>query len=198
MAFLDDAKEILVSEDFTKLQFLNQKSANFETTSDEEGELHTLKQKVRNGIATRDRAKNLAFLQGKTYSAVEVLKAGGYTAKEVKAAIKEIFGSAAPSTGNGAPAEAVAKYKVKGGGEQELSLTGRLTPEMREFLKSANPKSLIAGLTEFGKKWAAEFTVPTQGPYSGKHIYNNLNTLAKRVGKDKAALMKELGIKTEA
>ena len=63
MAFIDDAKELLNNEQFTKLQLLARKSADFETTIEEDMELAELKLEVKNLVAKRDAAKNLEFLK---------------------------------------------------------------------------------------------------------------------------------------
>ncbi|WZB69154.1 hypothetical protein WJ968_21005 [Achromobacter xylosoxidans] len=65
MAFIHDAQEILSQQDYAKLKELQQKSAEFETTKAEEEELYQLKKNVHDGVALRDREKNLAFLNGK-------------------------------------------------------------------------------------------------------------------------------------
>ena len=57
MAFIDDAKELLNNEQFTKLQLLARKSADFETTIEEDMELAELKLNVKNSVAKRDAAK---------------------------------------------------------------------------------------------------------------------------------------------
>lgn len=47
MAFIDDAKELLTEIEFTKLQLLGKKSADFETTQEEDQELVELKALVK-------------------------------------------------------------------------------------------------------------------------------------------------------
>ncbi|OMP07042.1 hypothetical protein CCACVL1_01387 [Corchorus capsularis] len=103
MSFLDNAKEVLTEEEFTKLQELQTKSSDFEATPDEEKNLLELKNSVREKIAQRDKAKNLSFLNGKFANmppsslrdkdgkeVEEAIKTGERISKGAKEAIKKM------------------------------------------------------------------------------------------------------------
>ena len=86
MAFIDDAKELLTEIEFTKLQLLGKKSADFETTQEEDQELVELKALVKKKAAQRDAEKNLEFLKTGQYSVatiLQIIKNQPFSIKEV-------------------------------------------------------------------------------------------------------------------
>jgi hypothetical protein len=194
MAFMDDAKDVLSADDFAVLEKLAKKVAEFDTNSDEDKQFIDLKQKVKKNLAERDRAKNLAFLKDGGYSIVEILKAMGITREQFNDAKAELFPNAPVAT------ETIAIYpnlKDEKGTAVDGSFkmgAGRMPTELSTAIKKGKEKGFVANLTEFGKTWVKEFTIPTQGPYKDVKVYANLNAIAQRLKFDKAHLRKELGI----
>ncbi len=60
--FIEEAKLLLSNEEFVTLELLGKKSADFETTPEEDKKLVELKANVKAGILERDRLKNLEFI----------------------------------------------------------------------------------------------------------------------------------------
>ncbi|WP_428147024.1 hypothetical protein [Delftia acidovorans] len=192
MAFMDDAKDVLSADDFSILEKLAKKVAEFDTNSDEDKQFIDLKQAVKKALAERDRAKNLAFLKDGGYSIVEILKAMGITREQFNDAKAELFPNAPVAT------ETIANYpNLKDDKQQAVDGAfkmgaGRMPSELSNAIKKGKEKGFVANLTEFGKTWIKEFTIPTQGPYKDQKIYKNLNDVAQRLKFNKDALKKEL------
>ena len=206
MAFLDDAKELLTEMEFTKLQLLGKKAADFETTPEEDQELSSLKSLVKQKAAQRDAEKNLEFLKTGQYSTatiLQIIKNQPYSIKEVllilnpdqkelSKAIKEIWPKGSAQTD---VTEPVATYKI---GEKiyQIKMGERLEDrEIGQAIKQGGVKKFVANLTEFGKEWITKSHVSDQGPFSGKTIFPNLNAVALRFKFEKGDLKKELKIK---
>jgi hypothetical protein len=186
MSFLDNAKEVLTEEEFTKLQELQTKSSDFESTPDEEKNLLELKNSVREKIAQRDKAKNLSFLNGKVYTIAELITAGGYSDEEIKKYYSEKFP-------RGANTE-VRQYATIKVGETDVAIkTGeRISKEAKEAIKKMGVKKFVACITD--KPYFEEHTTPDVGIMAGKKVYKHINEQAKRLGFDVDAFKKELGI----
>ena len=206
MAFIDDAKELLTEIEFAKLQLLGKKSADFETTQEEDQELVELKALVKKKAAQRDAEKNLEFLKTGQYSVAtilqiiknqpfsikEVLQILEVDQKELAKATKEIWPKAATSTD---VTETIATYKI-GEKTYEIKMGERLEDrEIGAAIKQGGVKKFIANLTEFGKEWITKSHVSDQGPFSGKTIFPNINSVALRFKFEKNDLKKELKIK---
>jgi hypothetical protein len=194
VAFMDDAKDVLSADDFAVLEKLAKKVAEFDTNSDEDKQFLDLKQKVKKGLAERDRAKNLAFLKDGGYSVAEILRAMGITRDQFNQAKSELFPNAPVAT------ETIAVYanlKDEKGNAVDGNFkmgAGRMPKELSNAIKKGKEKGLVANLTDFGKAWIAESSVPTQGPYQGQKIYKNLGDVAMRLKFNKDTLKKELHI----
>ena len=192
MAFIDDAKELLTEIEFTKLQLLGKKSADFETSQEEDQELVELKALVKKKVAQRDAEKNLEFLKTGQYSIAIILQILEVDQKELAKATKEIWPKAAASTD---VTEAIATYKI-GEKTYEIKMGERLEDrEIGAAIKQGGVKKFIANLTEFGKEWITKSHVSDQGPFSGKTIFPNINSVALRFKFEKNDLKKELKIK---
>ena len=192
MAFIDDAKELLTEIEFTKLQLLGKKSADFETTQEEDQELVELKALVKKKVTQRDAEKNLEFLKTGQYSIATILQILEVDQKELAKATKEIWPKAAASTD---VTEAIATYKI-GEKTYEIKMGERLEDrEIGAAIKQGGVKKFIANLTEFGKEWITKSHVSDQGPFSGKTIFPNINSVALRFKIEKNDLKKELKIK---
>lgn len=206
MAFLDDAKELLTEMEFTKLQLLGKKAADFETTQEEDQELTNLKSLVKQKAAQRDAEKNLEFLKTGQYSIatiLQILKNQPYSIKEVllilnpdqkelSKAIKEIWPK---GTSQNEVTEPIATYKI---GEKiyQIKMGERLDDrDIGAAIKQGGVKKFVANLTDFGKEWITKSHISDQGPFSGKTIFANLNSVALRFKFEKADLKKELKIK---
>ena len=112
--------------------------------------------------------------------------------KELAKATKEIWPKAATSTD---VTEAIATYKI-GEKTYEIKMGERLEDrEIGAAIKQGGVKKFIANLTEFGKEWITKSHVSDQGPFSGKTIFPNINSVALRFKFEKNDLKKELKIK---
>jgi len=170
MSFLDDARDSLNEDEVANLKRLNQKSADFETTTDEEKVLFALKTKVKEFIGSRDRQKNLQVISGKAYSIKDILQVSGYDKKAILLALNSLF-----------PREAKGETEVITTGSNFDYRDGKkygLQKEYADFKKDGLNKA-IQGLTDFGKSWIAkEVTTPR-----GKVLKPNKERFAKMFGK---------------
>jgi hypothetical protein len=144
MSFLDDAREVLKEDEFAQLKSLNQKSADFDASPEEEKALFELRGKVRTFIATRDRQKNLQVIGGKAYPLKDILQVSGYSKKEILTAINELFPRSKSEETD--TITKVGDFEFKGNKRY-----GR-APDYGTF-KKAGLKKAIDGLTPFGKSW---------------------------------------------
>lgn len=187
MSFLTDAQEALSEEQYAKLKSLQQKSSEFEATPQEEQELMELKNTVRNAIAQRDRVKNLAFLHGKTYSLVDLFKAGGYDKEDWSKAAKELFPTAKKD------AVDIAKYTVN---KEEILVQmygdGRMTKDLTDAIKKAGYKGFITNALNL--EWLLKTHTAEAGPYVGSIVYDNLPAVLTRLklAEHKEAIIKGL------
>ncbi len=184
MAFIDNAKEVLTSEEFTKLELLNRKSADFDTTSEEDQELMALKKKVKETIAQRDKEKNLSFI--KEYTLMEILSVFKPSKDDWDKATGALFPKPVVEV-----SEAISTYKI---GDKEHSVKNGERPvkELGQAIKAGKEKAFVKHLTDFGKKFMAITHVAEAGPYAGDTIYDSVNAIALRFKFDKAVLLKEL------
>lgn len=183
MAFLDDARDSLNEDEIATLKRLNQKSADFEATPEEEKQLMALKMKVKEFVGTRDRQKNLQMIAGKAYPIKDILEVSGYDKKQILVALNTLFPRGAK-------------------GESEVITVGKdfdyrdgkrygLNADYQAF-KTAGLKKAIEGLTDFGKTWIAkEVTTPR-----GKVIHPNKEKFATMFKTTVEAVDKALGTKT--
>lgn len=184
MSFIEQAKEVLTTEEVAKLELLARKSADFETTHEEDNELIGLKKKVKEAIAQRDKEKNLAFV--KEYTLIEILQVFKPTQDDLNKAIKTLF----PKE-KAAVSEAIATYKV-GDKVYEVKNGERPVKELSQEIKKHKEKGFVKGLTDFGKAFMNEKHKADAGPYAGEVIYDSVNAIATRFKFDKATLLKEL------
>ncbi|PMP84163.1 MAG: hypothetical protein C0175_00550 [Caldisericum exile] len=183
MAFLDDARDSLTEDEIATLKRLNQKSADFEATPEEEKTLFDLKNKVKTFVATRDRQKNLQVIGAKQYPIKDILQVSGYNKKEVLAALNELFPREA--SGESEVITKVGEFEFRDGKRYGRS------PEYADF-KKAGLKKAIEGFTEQGIVWIGE-EVKSKG---GKVTNPNKEKFAKMFNVSVADLDKQLGIKT--
>lgn len=204
--FLDQAKEVLTSEQANRLELLNRKSHDFDTNSDEDEELLNLKKEVKKLVATRDRQKNLGFLKDGGYAIEDILevmgtskeklvKESGMTLaqiltvvggdkKKVMAAVNQAF----PKTATEIHAGVLATY-----GSEDLDLSVR-NKKVADLVLKGGVKALVEGLTPTGSEWIMKNYLSKKGPYKNKLIYPNLNLVANKFKFDKEELKQELGI----
>ena len=183
MSFLDQAKEVLNSEEVTRLELLAKKSADFETNAEEDQALMELKKQVKKAIADRDRSKNLAFLNDGAYSLAEVLKAMKVDEKDIKSAVKELFPTDTPVF---VPFDGVlATY-----GTEDFKLVGSARA-LGAKVRESGEATFVANLTEGGKEWMLKSRKKNKG--TGV-IHYNVNAMASRFKFDKNKLMDALGI----
>ncbi|WP_176290458.1 hypothetical protein [Burkholderia vietnamiensis] len=204
MSFLTDAQEILAETEYNKLRELQRKSADFEATRQEEAELMDLKQQVYDGVAKRDREKNLSFLAGKAYPLEDVISAGGYSKEDISLVnlvknfgiTKEDWDKATktlfpPETKN---AIEVAQYKV-GDKTETLKMYERASSELSDVVKKGGIKGFAQHATNI--EWLTEFSVPDRGPHQGKKNYKNAGEVALRFKWDKNELVKAILARAE-
>ena len=187
MAFIDDAKEFLKSEEFAKLELLARKSADFDTTSEEDNELFALKKSVKEAIAKRDKEKNMSLI--KEYSVEEIIEVFKPTKEAWDKMTKKLFPKAQAEI-----SEAIAIYKI-GDTNHEIKNGQRLLKELSQAVAKGKEKKFVESLTDFGKKYMALSHKAEAGPYSGSVIYDSVNAIATRLKLDKSALLKELKAK---
>ncbi|HDR9039751.1 hypothetical protein JAO10_07730 [Burkholderia contaminans] len=193
MSFLDNAKEVLTEEEFTKLQELQTKSSDFEATPDEEKNLLELKNSVREKIAQRDKAKNLSFLNGKVYTIAEIITAGGYSNEEIKKYYSEKF----PRGANTEVRQyATIKFKDKDGKEVEEAIkTGeRISKGAKEAIKKMGVAKFVELITDKAY-FIDHVSTPTVGIMANKKVYKHINEQAKRLEFDVEKFKQALGIK---
>lgn len=207
MSFLDQAKEVLDEAKVTRLELLARKSADLETTSEEDSELFTLKDEVKKAIASRDRAKNLSFLKHAGYSIKEILEEMGadhqavikdsgltisdilkllqVTKKEAQTALKQVYQSGnATSTTTATFDGVLAIY-----GTKELKLTDRMKAEFSNEIKAGGIATFVANLTAEGKEWLLQSRKKERG--TGE-IYDNVNKMKTKFGFDNKQLLEAL------
>lgn len=183
MSFLDQAKEVLDEAKVTRLAELAKKSADFDTSSEEDTELFNLKAEVKKAIATRDREKNLSFLKEGGYTIAEILRAMNAQEKDIKKAVAEIYPTA--KTVYKPYAGVLANFDGK---EYKLSEGNR---EVNKKVREAGVKPFVAGLTEEGKNWLMEGIGKKRGE---GFTYMNVQAIASRYKFDKKELMVALGL----
>jgi hypothetical protein len=186
--FIEEAKLLLSNEEFVTLELLGKKSADFETTPEEDKKLVELKAKVKTAMAERDRLKNLAFIADGAYSIIDLLKAAKATKEQINDAIKILFPAPAPVI-----TDVIATY-TKGDKKYELKWGERLDREFSALIKEGGIKALVKNLTPFGTTWIHTSTTPDVGPYAGKPTFHNVNDVVLRFKFDKAELKKALKI----
>lgn len=190
-AFIDQAKEVLTTEQMSRLELLARKSADFDTNSDEDSEFIKLKQEVKRLVATRDRQKNLSFLKDGQYplkDILEIYKGIGNTKKQALQAINEVFPKDAGSAEAGF-AGVLATY-----GNEDVTLNSRITKVLGKTIADGGVKMLVANLTDAGKEWITQSYVSEKGPYKGQTIFGNINKIATKFKFNKDALKKELSL----
>ena len=207
-AFLDQAKEVLNNEQATRLEMLNLKSHNFDTTSDEDEELMALKKEVKKLVADRDRNKNLSFLKEGAYSIKDVLASMGadhqavikdsglsiadifklmaITKKQAMSAIKEVYVTGAKPANDTFPALATI-------GSEDIVM-GRNSRDNNKLVIAMGAKGLVENLTDQAKVWIRENYVSAKGPYVGQTIYPNVNKVAQKFKFQPKDIMIALGL----
>jgi len=201
MAFIDDAKELLNNEQFTKLQLLARKSADFETTIEEDMELAELKLNVKNSVAKRDAAKNLEFLKtgqysietvlelmnSQTYDLVKVLQILQVDKEKLNKAIKQLYPTQTTDLD-------ISVYTINEK-PQAYNLSKRITTELSNAIKKGGVKEFVKNLTEDGRAWLEKNHISPKGKFKDKTIYPNVSTVAIKLKLDKDELIKELAKK---
>lgn len=204
--FLDNARSVLDEAKMARLELLNRKSADFDTNSDEDNELISLKQMVKKLVAEKDREKNLQFLKDGEYNLMDIIKvvnpkkeslnigeiftALALTKAEITKAMKTAFPAQATTA-----TEAIATYKV---GDKDLSfkMGERIDKELKKAIVAGGIKGFVKHLTKpFGVDFMAKSHIPENGPYATKTVYDNIGTVATKLGFKTSELKKELGIK---
>ena len=159
MAFIDDAKELLTEIEFTKLQLLGKKSADFETTQEEDQELVELKALVKKKVAQRDAEKNLEFLKTnpypietiielmkpKAYDLNKVLTLLGVNKEQLSKSLKELYPTQKESLD-------IAVYQ-DGDKSYTFNLANRVETALSKLIKAGKEKAFATALTEEGKAW---------------------------------------------
>ena len=203
MAFIDDAKELLTDEQFTKLQLLARKSADFETTFDEDKELAELKSNVKNLIAKRDAAKNLEFLKTGQYSIetiIELMKPKTYdlnkilvllevSKEKLNKSLKELYPIQKESLD-------IAVYQ-DGDKSYPFNLANRVEAALSKLIKAGKEKAFATALTEEGKAWILKNHISPKGKFKDQTIYPNLSIICTKLKFDKEILLNELTGKAE-
>ena len=198
MAFIDDAKELLNDEQFTKLQLLARKSADFETTIEEDMELAELKLNVKNSVAKRDAAKNLEFLKtgqysietvlelmnSQTYDLVKVLQILQVDKEKLTKAIKQLYPTQTTNLD-------ISVYSINEK-PQAYNLSKRITTELSNAIKKGGVKEFVKNLTVDGRAWLEKNHISPKGKFKDKTIYPNVSTIATKLKLDKDELIKEL------
>lgn len=201
MAFIDDAKELLNDEQFTKLQLLARKSADFETTIEEDKELAELKLNVKNSVAKRDAAKNLEFLKtgqysietvlelmnSQTYDLVKVLQILQVDKEKLNKAIKQLYPTQTTDLD-------ISVYSINEK-PQAYNLSKRITTELSNAIKKGGVKEFVKNLTVDGRAWLEKNHISPKGKFKDKTIYPNVSTVAIKLKLDKDELIKELSKK---
>lgn len=201
MAFIDDAKELLNNEQFTKLQLLARKSADFETTIEEDMELAELKLNVKNSVAKRDAAKNLEFLKtgqysietvlelmnSQTYDLVKVLQILQVDKEKLNKAIKQLYPTQTTDLD-------ISVYSINEK-PQAYNLSKRITTELSNAIKKGGVKEFVKNLTVDGRTWLEKNHISPKGKFKDKTIYPNVSTVAIKLKLDKDELIKELAKK---
>lgn len=201
MAFIDDAKELLNNEQFTKLQLLARKSADFETTIEEDMELAELKLNVKNSVAKRDAAKNLEFLKtnqysietvlelmnSQTYDLVKVLQILQVDKEKLNKAIKQLYPTQTTDLD-------ISVYTINEK-PQAYNLSKRITTELSNAIKKGGVKEFVKNLTVDGRTWLEKNHISPKGKFKDKTIYPNVSTVAIKLKLDKDELIKELAKK---
>lgn len=198
MSFLDTAKELLTEQDFTKIQLLAKKSADFETTAEEDDELLNLKNQVKSLMAKRDAAKNLEFLKTNPYpieTIIELMKPKGYDLNKVLTllevnkeqltkSLKELFPIQKTSLD-------IAVY-TEGEKSYTFNLSNRVETALSKLIKAGKEKAFANALTEQGKAWILQNHVSEKGKFKGETIYPNLSIICTKLKFDKETLLNEL------
>lgn len=183
--FLDQAKEVLTTEQVRRLEDLAKKAADFESNQEEDTELFNLKKEVKKLVANRDREKNLSFLKEGGYTIAELLKAVGATKDDITKAVKELFPAEAKSN----EPLVIATY-----GTEDFNINARVPTALAKTIKTGKEKTLIKNLTEKGREWILDDREVKKGKYKGTFVYPNINKLNQKFGFDKETLKKELGL----
>jgi hypothetical protein len=206
--FLEQAKEVLAQspEKISRLELLARKSADFDTTSEEDSELMDLKKEVKTKVATRDRDQNLRFIKEGGYSVEDVLGAMGVdtnhfikkmtlsevlktfnsSRKEINSAVKKHFDALNPKE--------PMKFPIATYFQEDVFFDKRMTTAVSKAVKEGGVKGFVANLTDSGKSWLLENHVPTMGKFKDVTIYPNVSLVATKFKMDKIELMKELNI----
>lgn len=212
--FIEQAKEVLSSEKVTRLELLARKSADFETSVDEDNELFELKKEVKQLIATRDRQKNLEFLKVGAYEIKDILEVMGTThadvvknsglsladifkalnvnKKQVTQASNEFFKGVVSTDGDGKPKFYDGVFATYGA--EDINLNARIGKELGKLIAQGGEKTFVANLTDSGKEWIVKSYLSEKGPYKGQQIFKNLNDMAQKFKFNKETLKKELGL----
>lgn len=204
--FLDNAKSVLEDGELSTLTSLAEKTANFDTNSEEDKQFMELKMKVKRLLAEKDKDKNLAFLSDndsftlqdvirvmkpkkETVILKDILSTIGYTKDEISKTVKAMFPAVATAV-----SEPIATYKI---GEVDTHFKNgeRLKGELPKAIKAGKEKGFVKHLTEFGKKYMLVNHEATGGPFAGDTIYDNIGKICTKFAFDPATLKKELGIK---
>lgn len=203
MAFIDDAKELLTDEQFTKLQLLARKSADFETTFDEDKELAELKSNVKNLVAKRDAAKNLEFLKTGQYSIetiIELMKPKTYDLNKILVLLEVSKEKLSKSLKELYPTQKenldIAIYQ-DGDKSYPFNLANRVETALSKLIQAGKEKAFANALTEQGKIWILQNHISEKGKFKGETIYPNLSIICTKLKFDKKTLLNELNEKAE-
>ena len=203
MSFLDTAKELLTEQDFTKIQLLAKKSADFETTAEEDEELLNLKNQVKNLMAKRDAAKNLEFLKTNPYpieTIIELMKPKAYDLNKVltllevnkeqlSKSLKELYPTQKESLD-------IAIYQ-DGDKSYTFNLANRVETALSKLIKAGKEKAFATALTQEGKAWILKNHISEKGKFKDQTIYPNLSIICTKLKFDKEVLLNELNVKAE-
>lgn len=207
--FIEQAKEVLQQDQMNRLELLARKSADFDSSPEEDTELMELKREVKKLIANRDRDQNLKFIKDGGYSVEDVLGAMGIDStyflknmtfanalkafsmdkKVMTKALKDHFDALSPKVPMTFP---LAIY-----GQDDVYFDKRQETKVSKAIKDGGVKLFVENLSDSGKAWLMENHVAEKGPYGGKTIYANVAKIVQKYKFDKKELMIALGIEKE-
>jgi len=213
ISFIDQAKEVLTAEKASRLEMLNMKSHNFDTSTEEDEELFAIKKEVKQLIATRDRQKNLGFLKDGGYALEDILevmgtskqqlvKESGMTLSQIlavlggdKKKVMKAVNEAFPKSVAEAAAEASKPFVgvLATYGSEDLDMDVR-NKKVAALVAEGGEEGLIKALTDNAKEWIVKSYISDKGPFKGKPIYPNINVVATKFKFNKDILKQELGI----
>lgn len=216
MSFIADAKEILNAEELAQLELLARKSADFDTTSDEDIKLFELKKKVKEVVAKRDKMKNLAVIGNKAYALDELLEASGYTHQDIFSQYENItdlliaagydeekqqehFENAFKKPPKPKSEVYFGEYVINSVGQKlEFKEGSRINKDAKEHVQKMPVKDFLNSIQPEAWAWISEINIPKQGPYKGKELYSNAKETAKRLELKEDELIKAIIAKKKA